>query len=95
MGSGFGIKWVECGFEVVGKLFESLLVVEDGGVGHFVIPHFGEGGPMTFTHLIECGHDFVIVRGIEHTVESKVGFYGPDPFGGIGESSKKISRGPP
>ena len=47
---------------------------------------------MIFTHLIECGHDFVIVRGIECTVESKVGLHGFDPSGGIKRSSRKIGR---
>ena len=64
MGGDFGVEGIECHLKVVRKLLESLLVIGNGGVSHFVIPHFGEGGPMTFTHLIECDHDFVIVRGI-------------------------------
>ena len=64
MGSGFGVKGVKCSLEVVRKPLESLLVCRDSGIGYFVIPHLGEGCTTTFTHLVECDHDFVVVCGV-------------------------------
>ena len=60
-GSGSGVEWVECSLEVLSKLLKGLLVVRDGGVSHLVIPHFSEGGSLSFTHLVKGSHDLVIV----------------------------------
>ena len=83
VGSGSGVKRVECGFEVLGELLEGLLVVGDGGVDHFVIPHLSEGGSSSFTHLVEGRHDLVVVGGVEGGIEDEVGLHGLDPSGGI------------
>ena len=61
MGGGLGVEGVECHFEVVRKFLESFLIIGDGGIGHSVIPHFDEECTMTFAHLIEHDHDFVVV----------------------------------
>ena len=84
VGSGSGIEWVEHSLEVLSELLEGLLIVRDGGVDHLVIPHFSEGGSLSFTHLVEGRHDLVIIRGIKCGVEDKVGLHGLDPSGGIG-----------
>ena len=62
--SGFGVKGVKCGLKVVENFLEHFLIGRDSGVSHLVIPHFSEGCGMTFTHLVECCHDLVIVSGV-------------------------------
>ena len=69
--------------KIVRKLFESFLVIGSGGISHLVIPHLSKEGSTTFIHLVKHNHDLVVVRGIEHAVESKVGLHGLDPSGGI------------
>ena len=81
--SGLGVEGVESGFEIFYEFVEGFLKGVDGGVCHFVIPHFSKGGAPSFTHFVESGHDLVIVRGVEGGVDSKVGFDGLDPSGGI------------
>ena len=82
--SGLGVKGVESGFEIFCEFVEGFLRGVDGGVCHFVIPHFSKGGASSFTHSVESGHDLVIVRGVEGGVDSEVGLDGLDPLGGIG-----------
>ena len=82
--SGIGVEGVESGFEIFCEFVKGFLRGVDGGVCHFVIPHFSEGGAPSFTHFVESGHDLVIVKGVEGGVDSKVGFDGLDPSGGVG-----------
>ena len=48
---GFDVKGVEGGFEVFSKFIKGLFFGVNGGIGHFVIPHFGEVDASTLTHL--------------------------------------------
>ena len=91
-GSGSGIEWVERSLEVLSELLEGLLVVRDGGVDHLVIPHFSEGGSLSFTHLVEGRHDLVIIGGVKCGVEDKVGLHGLDPLGGVRGLSREVGR---
>ena len=50
--SGFDVKGVEGGFKVVSKFIKGLFFGVNGGIGHFVIPHFGEVDASTLTHLV-------------------------------------------
>ena len=90
VGSGSGVEWVECSFEVLSELFKGLLVVGDGGVDHLVIPHFSEGGSSSFTHLVEDHHDLVVIGGVKCGVEDEVGLHGLDPSGGVRGLSREV-----
>ena len=52
MGCGFGVKGVEGGFEVLCELLEGFLSVGDVGICELIIPHFGEIGFSSLTHLV-------------------------------------------
>ena len=49
---GFDVKGVEGGFEVFGEFIKGLFFDINGGIGHLVVPHFGEVDASTLTHLV-------------------------------------------
>ena len=65
MSGDLSVKWVESGFEVVDELVERLFGVGDVGVSHPVVPGFCIGSSSSSTHLVQGGHDFGSVGGIQ------------------------------
>ena len=63
-GGSFDVEGVEGGFKVFGEFIEGLFFGIDGGIGHSIIPHFGEVDASTFTHLVQGSHDFDLVSGV-------------------------------
>ena len=83
VGSDFSVEWVESGFKVVDELVERLFRVGDIGVSHPVIPGFCIGGSSSSAHLVQGSHDFCGVRGVQGSVQGKVGLHGLDPTSGV------------
>ena len=79
VGSGFGVKGIKGGFKIFSEFVKDFVRGFDGGVGHFVIPHFSKGGASSFTHLIKGHHNLVIVSRVECGIDGEVGFHGLDP----------------
>ena len=73
-----GIIGKEGGLKVGCKLVEGFLGVSDRGIRHPVIPHLRERDSASLTHLVEHGHDFVGVRGVNCRIDRKVGLHGLD-----------------
>ena len=89
--SGFDVKGVEGGFEVFSKFIKGLFFGVNGGVGHSVIPHFGEVNASTLTHLVQGSHDFNLVGGVKFGVDGEVGPYGLDPVYGVCGIIREVS----
>ena len=92
VGGGFDVEGVEGGFKVFSKFIEGLFFGINGGVGHSIIPHFGEVNASTLTHLVQGSHDFDLVSGVEFGVDSEVGPHGLDPAYGIRRITRGVSR---
>ena len=80
MSGSLGVKGIEGGLKVFGKFIEGFVRGFDGGVGHLVVPHLSEGGTLSFAHLVEGCHNFVIINRVECGIDGKVGFHGLDPL---------------
>ena len=70
---------VKGGLKVFGEFVEGFVRGFDGGVSHFVIPHFSKGGASSFTHLVKDHYNFVVVSRVECRIDGKVGLHGFDP----------------
>ena len=68
MGGHLGVKGVEGGLKVLSEFVEGFLGVGDGDISHLIVPGFGIRGSSSSTHLIQGGHDFGGVRGVEGQV---------------------------
>ena len=88
---GFDVEGIEGGFKVFGEFVEGLFFGIDGGIGHSVIPHFGEVNTSTLTHLVQGSHDFNLVSGVKFGVDSEVGPHGLDPVYGICGITREVS----
>ena len=91
VGGSFDIKGIEGGFKVFGKFVEGLFFGINGGVGHPIIPHFGEVDASTLTHLVQGSHDFDLIGGVQFGVDSEVGPHGLDPVYEICRITREIS----
>ena len=80
MSSGFGIEGIKGGLKVFSKFVKGFVRGFDEGVGHLVVPHFSEGGALSFIHLVKGHHNFVVVSRIECRIDGKVGFHDFDPL---------------
>ena len=89
--SGFDVKGVEGGFEVFGKFIKGLFFGINGGIGHSVIPHFGEVNTSTLTHLVQGSHDFNFISGVKFGINSEVGPHGLDPVYGVCRITREVS----
>ena len=89
---GFDVKGVEGGFKVFGKFIQGLFFGVNGGIGHSVIPHFGEVDTSTLTHLVQGSHDFDLVSGVKFGINSEVGPHGLDPAYGVCGITGEVSR---
>ena len=92
MSSGLSVKGEEHFFEVFGEFVERFQGRGDSGVGHLVIPHFGEGGTSSFAHLVEHGHDLIVLGGVQCGVYCEVGLHGLAPSWSIRGFSRKVGR---
>ena len=90
MGGDLSIEWVEGGFKVVDEFVESLFGVGDSVVSHLVIPGFCVGGSSSSAHLVQGSHDLCGVRGVQGSVQGKVGLHGLNPTSGIVILSRKV-----
>ena len=90
MSGYFGVKGVEGGFEVLGKLLEGLCGVSNGGICHLIIPSFSIEDSSSTAHLIQGDHDLGSIS-VEGQVQDEVGFHGLDPLGDIIIFARKIS----
>ena len=90
-GGSFDVEGVEGGFKVFSKFVEGLFFGIDGGIGHSIIPHFGEVDTPTLTHLVQGSHDFDLVGGVEFGVDSEVGPHGLDPVYGVCRITREVS----
>ena len=68
MGSYFGVKGVEGGLEILGKLIEGLFGVGNGSICHSVIPGFCIVGSSSTAHFIQGSHDLGGIRVVEGRV---------------------------
>ena len=84
------IEGVEGGFKVFNEFVESLFSVGDSIVGHLVIPSFCVGGSSSSAHLVQGGHDFCSVRGVQGGVQGEIGLYGLDTMSGVIILSRKV-----
>ena len=91
MGGHLGVEGVECGLKVQGELTEGFLRVGDGSICHLIIPGFGIRGSSSTAHLVQGGHDFGSIRGVQGKVQSEVGLHGLDPSGGIIIFAREVS----
>ena len=90
VGGDISVEWVEGGFKVVDELVKRLFGVGDVGVGHSVIPGFCVGGSSSSAHLVQGSHDFCGIRGVQGSVQGKVGFHGLDPTSGVIFFSREV-----
>ena len=88
---GFDVEGVEGGFEVFSEFIEGLFIGVNGGVGHPVVPHFGEVNASTLTHLVQGSHDVNLVGGVKFGVDGEVGPYGLDPVYGVCGITREVS----
>ena len=91
-GGGFDVEGVEGDLKVFGKFIKGLFFGVNGGVGHSVIPHFGEVNTSTLTHLVQGSHDFNLIGGVKFGVDSKVGPHGFDSAYEICGITREVSR---
>ena len=90
-GGSFDVEGVEGGFKVFGKFIKGLFFGINGGIGHSIVPHFGEVDTSTLTHLVQGSYDFDLVGGVEFGVDSEVGPHGLDPAYGICGITREVS----
>ena len=83
VGSGFGIEGVKGSFKVFSKFVEDFVRGFDEGVSHLVIPYLSERGTLSFTHLVESGHNLVVIKGVEGGIDGEVGLDGFNLLGCI------------
>ena len=91
VGGSFDVEGIEGGFKVFGEFVEGLFFGINSGIGHSVIPHFGEVDTSTLTHLVQGSHDFDLVGGVEFGIDSKVGPRGLDPAYGVCRITREVS----
>ena len=65
MGGHLSIEGIECGFKVQGEFVKGFLRVGDGSITHLIIPSFGIRGSPSTAHLVQGGHDFGSVGGVQ------------------------------
>ena len=65
MGGHLGVEGVECGLKVQGELIEGLFGVGDGSICHLIVPGFGIRGSPSTAHLVQGGHDFGSIGGVQ------------------------------
>ena len=51
------------------------------------VPHFREGDSMSLAHLVESGHNFICVGGVNGGVNGEIGLHSLDPSYGVGRFS--------
>ena len=90
VGGDLSIEWVEGGFKIIDKFVEGLFGVWDTGVSHPVIPGFCIGGSSSSAHLVQGSHNLCGIRGIQGSVQGKIGLHGLDPTSGIVFLSRKV-----
>ena len=91
VGSGFGVKETECGFEILGEFVEGFLTVGNQGVSHLVTPDLGIECSSSAAPFVQGGHDFGGISGVKGRVQSEVGLHGLVPLGSIIIFARKIS----
>ena len=89
---GFDVKGVEGGLKVFSEFIKGLFFGINGGIGHSVIPYFGEVDASTLTHLVQGNHDFNFISGVKFGIYSEVGPHGLDPAYGIHGITREVSR---
>ena len=92
MSSDLGVEGVKSRLKVFSKFLKGLFSAWDCVVSHFVIPGFGIGGSSSSAHLVQGGHDFGGIRGVEGGIQGEVSFHGLDPTSGIVILSRKVRR---
>ena len=90
VGGDLCVEWVEGGFKVIDKFVEGLFGVGDVGIGHPVVPGFCIGGSSSSAHLVQGGHDFCGIGGVQGGVQGKISLHGLDPMSGIIFLSRKV-----
>ena len=65
VGSGFDVKREKSGVEVCSKFIKRFIGHLDSRIDHLVVPHLREGDSSALTHLVEHGHDLLIIVDID------------------------------
>ena len=92
MGGDLSVKGVEGGFEVGDKFVKGFLRGGNGGISHLVIPGFSIGSSSSSTHLVQGGHDFGGIRGVEGGVQNEICLHSFNPSGGIIILAQEVHR---